>query len=102
MDYGAHVGTYHITKSNGPIEIRTLDSYNFQDVDVIKIDVEGFEVPLLDGAKETILSNRPWIQIEANKTGERYGRPKTKILEKLASFGMKRVAKKWPDQIWRF
>ena len=102
MDYGAHVGTYHVTKSNGPIEIRTLDSYNFQDVDVIKIDVEGFEVPLLDGAKETILSNRPWIQIEANKTGERYGRPKTKILEKLASFGMKRVAKKWPDQIWRF
>ena len=59
MDYGAHVVTYHITKSNGPIEIRTLDSYNFQDVDVIKIDVEGFEVPLLDGAKETILSNRP-------------------------------------------
>jgi FkbM family methyltransferase len=102
MDYESHKGTYHVTTDNGPIEIKTLDSYNFQDVDIIKIDVEGFEVPLLDGAKETILSNRPWIQIEANKTGERYNRPKIKILEKLASFGMKRIAKEWPDQIWSF
>ena len=102
MDYETHDGTYHVVRDNGPIEIRTLDSYNFTDVDIIKIDVEGFEVPLLDGAKETIMNNKPWIQIEANNTGKRYGRPKTAILKKLHSFGMKRVAKEWPDQIWRF
>ena len=82
--------------------MRTLDSYNFTDVDIIKIDVEGYEVPLLHGAKQTILSNRPWIQIEANKAGLRYGRPKTEIAKVLIEFGMKRRAKEWPDQIWSF
>ncbi len=103
MDYETHIGTYRITKEEGPHHINTLDSYNFTDVDIIKIDVEGFEVPLLDGAKETIMSNRPWIQIEANETGEKfYNRPKRKILDKLVSFGMRRRAKEWPDQIWSF
>ena len=102
MQYETHLGTYHIKDHNGSINLQTLDSYNFQNVDIIKIDVEGFEVPVLEGAKETILSNKPWIQIEANHTGERYGRPKKKILEKLTEFGMKRIAKEWPDQIWKF
>ena len=102
MQYDTNPGTYHITDHNGSINLQTLDSYNFQNVDIIKIDVEGFEVPVLEGAKETILSNKPWIQIEANHSGERYGRHKTKIIETLSKFGMKRIAKEWPDQIWKF
>ena len=104
MQYDTHPGTYHITKApEGPYAIKTLDSYKFDDVDIIKIDVEGFEVPLLDGAKHTILYNKPWIQIESNQTGERFfNRPKRLINHKLKSFGMHRVDKEWPDQIWRF
>ena len=102
MQYETHTGTYHVKDHSGTIEMKTLDSYNFNDVDIIKIDVEGYEVPLLEGAKETILNNRPVIQIEANHTGDRYGRPKIEISKILSSFGMKRIAKEWPDQIWRF
>ena len=102
MQYETHSGTYHIKDYNGSISLRTLDSYNFQNVDIIKIDVEGFEIPVLNGSKETILSHRPWIQIEGNKSGERYGRPKIEIPRLLVSWGMKRVIKRWPDQIWRF
>ena len=104
MDYvkDDHIGTYAITEHKGDIEIKTLDSFNFTDVDIMKIDVEGYEVPLLLGAKETILNNRPWIQIEANETGKRYGRQKIHIFDTLTSFGMRRVAKEWPDQIWSF
>ena len=102
MQYETHSGTYHIKDYNGSINLRTLDSYNFQNVDVIKIDVEGFEIPVLNGSKETILSQRPWIQIEGNKSGERYGRPKIEIPRLLVSWGMKRVIKRWPEQIWRF
>jgi FkbM family methyltransferase len=102
MQYETHTGTYHVKDHSGTIEMKTLDSYNFKDVDIIKIDVEGYEVPLLEGAKETILNNRPVIQIEANHTGDRYGRPKIEISKILSSFGMKRIAKEWPDQIWRF
>ena len=102
MQYETHTGTCHVKDYNGSINLRTLDSYNFQNVDIIKIDVEGFEIPVLNGAKQTILSQRPWIQIEGNSSGERYGRSKIDIFNLLVSWGMKRVMKKWPDQVWTF
>ena len=43
---------------------RTLDSYNFNDVDIIKIDTEGYELQVLEGAQDTIKRNRPIVQIE--------------------------------------
>jgi FkbM family methyltransferase len=46
------------------IEQRTLDSYNFEDVDVIKIDTEGYELLVLEGAEKTIANNRPIVQVE--------------------------------------
>ena len=81
---------------------KKLDAFNFDNVDLIKIDAEGYELPVLEGAKETILHNKPWIQIEANKSGARYGRTKVDIANFLDSLGMKRKAKKWPDQVWHF
>lgn len=41
-----------------------LDSYKFTNVSLIKIDVEGHEVQVLKGAKNTIMTNRPVIEIE--------------------------------------
>ena len=46
------------------VEQVTLDSYNFTDVDIIKIDVEGYELNVLSGAEETIKNNRPIVQVE--------------------------------------
>ncbi len=43
---------------------RTLDSYGFSNVGFIKIDVEGFEPAVLAGARETIMRERPVMQIE--------------------------------------
>ena len=102
MKTNTHSGTNHIIEQEGDTECCTLDDYNFQDVDVIKIDVEGYEIPVLQGAKNTILRNKPMIQIEANKSGSIYGRTKKDILNYLTGIGMKRLAKKWPDQIWSF
>lgn len=42
----------------------TLDSYGFTDVDIIKIDVEGYELQVLEGSDQTIAQNRPIVQIE--------------------------------------
>ncbi len=47
-----------------PVPARTLDSYNFQDVDAIKIDVEGSELLVMQGAKDTIERCRPSVQVE--------------------------------------
>lgn len=46
------------------VERRTLDSYKFDNVGYIKIDVEGFEDAVLAGATETIMRNRPIVQVE--------------------------------------
>ena len=49
------------------IEVRTLDSYNFKP-EIIKVDVEGFEDKVLEGAKNTISSYKPFLMIEVNET----------------------------------
>jgi FkbM family methyltransferase len=50
----------------------TLDQYNFDNVDWIKIDVEGFEDAVLEGSRETIRRNRPWLLLEDNGQREQH------------------------------
>jgi hypothetical protein len=46
------------------VQVETLDSYCFQDVGFIKIDVEGYEKFVLEGAQQTIQRCRPTLQLE--------------------------------------
>ena len=46
------------------VSIERLDDYNFQDVSLIKIDVEGHESKVIEGAKRTILREKPILLIE--------------------------------------
>lgn len=59
-------GTSRITlDSKDSLEkVITLDSLNYTDVDLIKIDVEGSEDKLIKGAEKTITSSLPVIIVE--------------------------------------
>ena len=46
------------------IDQRRLDSYGFEEVDIIKIDTESYELLVLEGADQTIANNRPIVQVE--------------------------------------
>lgn len=46
---------------------KTLDSYGFRDVSFIKIDVEGFELEVIEGAKETLARERPNMLVEIDE-----------------------------------
>ena len=46
------------------VSITKLDSLNLDNISVIKIDVEGFELEVLTGALETIRKNKPVIILE--------------------------------------
>jgi len=60
---GVHIGT-----DGEPTKMITLDSLNFQKCDWMKIDVEGAEPLVLEGAIETIKRCRPIICFESNWT----------------------------------
>lgn len=47
-----------------PVQVETLDSFNFEDVGFVKVDVEGYEKFVLEGAQTLIAQSRPTIQLE--------------------------------------
>ncbi len=47
------------------VETKPLDSFHFTDVSMIKIDVEGHEEAVIEGAGDTIRRNRPVLIIES-------------------------------------
>lgn len=53
-------------REDGSIEVRamTIDSCYFDNVTLMKIDVEGYEPYVLEGAKDTIFRSHPLILIE--------------------------------------
>ena len=57
----------HSIQGHEKIQIRTLDSFNFESVDFIKIDCEGYEYPAILGSIETIKKFSPVICLEQKK-----------------------------------
>lgn len=57
-------------------------------VDIIKIDVEGFEPQVLRGGKETLQKHHPLLFIEFNETAlRRYGSSTQELLQLLKELG---------------
>lgn len=50
-----------------PVRCRALDSFKFEKVNFIKLDVEGYELFALQGAIKTLHTHRPIILLELNR-----------------------------------
>ena len=70
------------------IKTEKLDNFDFRDISMIKIDVEGFEIHVLKGAIETIKLNKPKIIIETHSKELR-----KKTHELLSSIGYSLIYK---------
>ncbi|HPM21228.1 MAG TPA: FkbM family methyltransferase [Thermotogota bacterium] len=57
-------GIARISNSGNRVELKTLDFFNFKNVTFIKIDVEGHELQVLEGATKTINKYKPQLLIE--------------------------------------
>ena len=49
------------------VEMVTLDDQNITDCSLIKIDVQGFEWQVIQGAQNLIETQLPWVTVEPNK-----------------------------------
>jgi len=87
-----------LQNEDGDISCRTLDSFGLTKVDFVKIDVDGFEVPLLQGAEKTLTENNPVINIEMkeSKRPDIVSRSK-QILE---NYGYKFHSRTKSDEVW--
>lgn len=63
------------------VDIVMIDSLNLDNVSLIKIDVEGMEEAVIEGARRTILRNRPIILIEIGAQFDREAKIKGKTAE---------------------
>lgn len=80
----------------GPIPMRTLDSFQFDVVDLLKIDCEGYEIDVLAGAKATIARCRPVVAVEQRaKLTTTFGHGSQDAVKWLRQLGAKLV---WTDQ----
>lgn len=61
-----NAGASHVGDDGQVIKIVALDSMPFMRVNFIKIDVEGMELKVLQGARKTIQAHRPIMWIEIN------------------------------------
>lgn len=68
------------------VQQKTLDSFNFTMVDLIKIDVEGHEFRVLKGGENTIKKYSPIIIIEDNGSDEKWGK-ETGAIDLLKEMG---------------
>ena len=66
---GHAYGRVRVGKGGGKVEARTIDSFGFTDLSLMKIDVESHEADVLRGATKTIEALHPVIIIEVWKHG---------------------------------
>jgi FkbM family methyltransferase len=77
---------------NGNVKVKTLllDGFDFEDVDFIKIDTEGSELMVLEGAIDTIIKYKPLIMCEMlRKWTKRFNYTPNDIIEFMERIGYK-------------
>ena len=81
------------------IEVKTLDSYHFTNVDFIKIDTQGSELDILQGAKQTLLGNNCVLNIEIEQKNQSQAEKGKPIFDFMESIGFEKLKRFKRDEV---
>jgi FkbM family methyltransferase len=95
LDTANHVvaSSEHPAKSI-QVEVRTLDDVLLEEIPaVMKIDVEGYETPAIEGAQAILRNNKLHsVIMELNGGGNRYGYDESRIVQMMFDHGFRTYA----------
>lgn len=91
-------GGSHVEPGTG-VNVRALDDIDFDTVDFIKMDVEGYELFALKGAVETLEKHKPVVVIEQKKNIH-FGLPQYAASDFLKSLGAKEIGRAVDDWVF--
>ena len=83
----------------GDILMTTVDSFALENIDLIKIDVEGYEMEVLKGSLET-LKQVEFVMIELNNNTKKYGTNNLEVEKFLKKQGFIVLFAHWPDKVF--
>jgi FkbM family methyltransferase len=90
---GTHVERMAAEIDDDPsiVEMRTLDFFGLSDLDFLKIDCEGYEHHVIEGAKETLFRCKPCVIVEQklHKLFPNFGIQGTPAVDMLLEMGAK-------------
>lgn len=97
-----NTGSRYVKPGDGPMQMVKLDSFNFPACDLLKVDVEGYELQALQGAEWTIAEYRPVVVMETDKpfAKARYGVPDDAAEKFLLERGYREVEHMRPDKVF--
>lgn len=72
---GANSGQWAIADAGVEVAVETVDGLGLADLALLKLDLEGYELPALQGAAETLRRCRPVVVIEEAGWGRLHGLP---------------------------
>jgi FkbM family methyltransferase len=82
------------------VEVKVLDDFDYTQYNFINMDVQGYELEVLKGAKKT-LENVDYVYCEVNRDEVYEGNAYVEELDEfLSQYNMERVETSWEGQIW--
>lgn len=94
-------GRWHVS-SSGDIRLMPLDDFRLRNCNLLKLDVEGYELFVLQGARSTIEKHHPIIVVELTGLSDRYGVTDDDVRRFLESLGYECRASIGKDHIYGY